>query len=417
MPDVLYCLFANGQSLSTGDDDAGDPPISTTQPYRNVQIADAAHTYDITAPNAAGLSLVPLVAPVRADVYTGEGLNTSPYPTNIGGESPEVACANTLAKLLGRKFATSCVGQGAASYTVIEKGGSGNAYNASLYEAQVFKRLATGLSLAAAALLTHGEADSAIASATYLAFLTSHQSNMQSDLGGIFGQGGTIPLVLSQQNSSPPIGGGENLSAIAQWQAVRDNPGVIIGANPGYHLPYTAGRVHRPSLGYVLQGENYARALFNLMFGAWTPLIATKVVRTGTQVRITFSVPVGPLVFDARVTAPHGTGTKYGAGGSIFPSSNGWTGAQGFEFWTGGYGGTPLPITSCVISGNTVVLNGPTAPDTVAYAHTPDDATPGNYTGGFPDGRCGTLHDSDTFAGVSGNVQHNWAWEFRQGGL
>ena len=61
----------------------------------------------------------------------------------------------------------SVVGQGAASITVIQKNGTGNAYAASLFEATALTRLVAAAGAryeVGAVMLTHGEADAELPS-------------------------------------------------------------------------------------------------------------------------------------------------------------------------------------------------------------------------------------------------------------
>ena len=95
---TLWWILHIGQSLSTGDN--GTPPLSTSNVGSNVRLYDSSGTYDVTNASANTLSLTGLVAPMRSDKYGGGGLDTSQYPINIGGESPEIAMANQLATLI-----------------------------------------------------------------------------------------------------------------------------------------------------------------------------------------------------------------------------------------------------------------------------------------------------------------------------
>lgn len=412
----LYGLLQTGQSLSVGV--SGRAPVSTTNVGGNQRLFDSSGVYDITLPNAGTLSLTNLVAPNRVDLYPGNASDdVSQYPNNVAGEDPDVATANTLWSLYGgsRVFSSSSVGQGGAGLAVIEKGGSGNAYAAGLYEMRAINRLHPGFQLFAA-LYTHGEFDAAGSIATYAAFLTSQQADIQTDVSAITGQAGTIPLFVDQQNEFPSIGGGVNNSCQAEANAPAANPGLIIATCPKYWifgLGYgQADRAHLTANGYRVLGEKRAQAIYQWMANAKAiALIPTTVTRSLTAVTVTYAPFVSPLVFDTTPGQPHASGTY-----SL------WAGAKGFELWSGGYGGTPVAISSVAISGNTVVITGSSTPDTVAYAMTPDNVTGGTFTGGYPDGRCGNLRDSDTFAtsgfvNASGVTLPNWAWAFVQGGL
>ena len=135
-----YYIPHTGQSLGCGD--YGDPPVSTVRVGANFALADSADTWDITAPNAPTLSVGPLVAPERAPIYTGGGI-VAEYPSNIGGETAVVAAAD-LALATGRRAGGGTSAQGGAGYSVICKGGTGNAYAANMYEVQSLMRLVPG---------------------------------------------------------------------------------------------------------------------------------------------------------------------------------------------------------------------------------------------------------------------------------
>lgn len=177
-------------------------------------------------------------------------------------------------------------------------------------------------------------------------------------------------------------------------------------SGPKYHLPYFSDRTHLLPLGYQLLGEQYARVQNNLLGAGWTNFVPTSTVRVGNVITVTFSASSLPLVFDGAHTAPHLSGT-YAA----------WANGKGFEARSGGINGTIVTINSVAIAnGNQVVITCATAPDFIAYAKTPDVAS--GPTGGFPDGRCGLLRDSDSFIGpITGIAQPNWCPEFYVTGL
>jgi hypothetical protein len=396
----------SGQSLGTGD--YGDPPLSTVQPYANVQLHDSSGNYNNAA--SGTWSRIPLIAPERADKYTGGGGITTPYPSNIGGESPDIACCNTISALLGANWIMlpSNCGQGGAAYTVIEKGGTGNAYASQLLEATVATGMAVGYGVGFA-LLTHGEADATDSPGVYSGFLESYQPDLQSDLQSITGQHTGIPLLLSQQNAFPmgPIGTyGYNQSSLEQIEAAGTSS--IIFTGPKYYYPYYTDRAHLTNSGYQQLGEKYGQVASRILTGqGWTQFLVKSIQRVGNVITVTFNVPVTPLVFNTIFTPPHQSGTYVA-----------WAAGKGFEAWVGGYNGTIVGISSVAIVGkSTVVITCSARPDTIGYAHTPDVGG-GSYTGGFPDGRCGLLQDSDPFVGpITGIAQANWCPEFLVTGL
>lgn len=341
-------VIGTGQSLSVGDEAA---VRTIAQPYSNLKLFDSSGTYDITNPSAGTLSAVPLVAPQRP---TGSG--TAIYPGNIGGESIEIAFANQLTALaLGNRFtgykvAASCTGQGGAAMSVIQKGGTGNAYAAGIYETAVFKRLLSGTFGAACVLLTHGEADaeSGTTQASYLASLQSMQASYQADCSAITGQSRAMAMVFSQQNASSPTWlyafDASNTTAAAMLQAAQSNPALFCLSGPKYQYPYFVDHTHLTD--YRPAGEKAAQAYFQayeLGLG-WAPLWPTAFARAGQVVTITFHVPVAPLVWDGNASPPHIAGTQWSM----------WAPGKGFEAYDGrinvvtttGNGVSPIVVTT-----------------------------------------------------------------------
>ena len=94
-------------------------------------------------------------------------------------------------------------------------------------------------------------------------------------------------------------------------------------------------------------------------------------------------------------------------------------GSAGDGAWSGGTGtvtAVPINISSVAITGSpatNVTINLAASATThlwIAYADTADSNFLG---GGFPISRCGLLHDSDPYVGLSGQANSNWALEFR----
>jgi hypothetical protein len=343
-------ILANGQSLSVGYQQA---PVSTSQPYANVKLHDSSGVYDITAPNAGTLSLVPLVAPQRPVWVDGSIL---PYPNNLtgppsaGGESPEISMANEVTRLgnaagLAMVMAASCTGESGEPMSVIEKGGTGNAYAAGIFEATAMKRLAVGSFGVGCILLTHGEADAffQIPAETYATHLAQMQADYQADLRLITGQTKLIPMLLSQQNSYPPTGCGPNLTALAMKLAVARSSGAIVMVGPKYQYSYVDG-AHLSD--YRPYGEKCAQAYMVVDQGStWRPLEPTSIARSGTTVTIALHVPVPPLVFDGSASPPHQSGAL-----------SSWANGKGFEAFDapqailGGTGAGVSPIVLQVAS-------------------------------------------------------------------
>jgi hypothetical protein len=356
-PFALGHILGTGQSLSTGTASTNTP--TTVQPFSNVMLFDSSGTYPTSGAFETTLSLVPLVSPQRPIA----GVGSQQYPSNINGESPDIAFANQLTTLALQNrvtsfgLATTCAGQGGAGMSSIQKGGTSNCYLAGVYEVTEIEHVfgSAGF-LNLAVLLTHGETDADIFNASYQSQLVTLQSNYQADLAAPASP--FVTMVISQQNSNPTAGTGPNLSAIAQWQAAVANPGKIILACPKYQYNYTAGQ-HLTD--YRPLGEKCAQAFWQeYLFrhhgiGApWVPLWPTAFSRTGAVVTITFNVPRGPLRFDQTVAGPHLPGSGLAA----------WAQGRGLEAWdatqtiTAATNASPIVLTVSSTSGYTTGQTG-----------------------------------------------------------
>jgi hypothetical protein len=321
----LNHVISTGQSLSVSTE--SNVSIST-QPYNNKMLHDGSATYDITLPNAATLSLQPLVGPQRT---TGPGQTA--YPANLeGSDAVDISFANEVTRIAiandynDYRIATSTVGVGGQPMSVIQKGGSGTSYAASLYECRAIKRLAglAGLTFGTrAVMLRHGETDDENQNLSYATQLATLASNYQTDLQTITGQTVGVYLFGTQCNQNPQsFHVGENVTALAFWAAAVANPGLVVLVGPQYQFAYSPFTFeHMQNYGPL--GELHAKVFWIIeRTGTWTPLWPTSVVRVGTAVTITFNVPVGPLVFDGVASPPHAGGTPWNAW---------WGGAKGFE--------------------------------------------------------------------------------------
>jgi hypothetical protein len=350
-------IIGNGQSLSVGS--RGTPIIGTKQPFNNLKLNDATGKYALDSTGT--LTLVPLVEPIRPLCATG----SSPYPCNIYGETPHNALSielTTMAKAAGAAdYVTlhSVVGQGAQPMSVIDKGGSGNAYDAGLSEARSFERMAAAASKSfgyVAVVFTHGEADNNIAS-TYEAALYKLAQDYDADLKTITGQTQSVPLIASQQMSSPPTGNAMSNTplggtALAVWKAGVDHPGQVICAGPKYQYRYYSsdGATTDPHLyaaGYRRLGEKYAEIIDTVMNRgiAWSPLQPTSASLSGASLTIAFHVPSPPLAWEPSL--------------AFSTTVAAWKNGRGFEVVdsTG-----PIAITNAAISANNVILTLASAP-------------------------------------------------------
>jgi hypothetical protein len=379
-------IVSTGQSLSVGA--TGTPVVSTKQPFNNLMLADAS-----PAPKFDGqgdmLSLVPLTAPIRPP-----GGGAPAYPDNIAGETPSEGTSNQISALtlaLG-KFDTvsiaSNVGESGQSISVIEKGGTGNAFASTLYEGAAIKALAAqqGKTFGyGAILLTHGETDAN--DATYAARITKLSDDYNADLKALTGQKQDIPMLISQQGTFPQEANSYAQSTLAEWQLGVTSPGKFLCVGPKYQYEYSADHVHFPAAQYRRLGEKYGEVYVRaiLMKEAWAPLQPTTVSRSGAVITVNFHVPDPPLAWEDAISLPHQEVVKA------------WSAGRGFEVAdsTG-----VLTIAGVAIAGSSVVvtLSAPPAGQgvTLSYALIQDKS---GYSGGTDNGRRGQLRDSDAFTG------------------
>jgi hypothetical protein len=343
-------------------------------------------------PTDPELSLAPLAEPIRP-VDTG---SSRPYPNNIYGETFHTAMGTELTTLhqaaASEDLVTvhSVVGQGAASITVIGKGGTGNAYAASQFEVTALSRLAAAAHAryeVGAVMLTHGEADAELPS--YEDDIAALAMAYDQDLRAITGQTRAIPLILSQQHADPVTG--RSASTLAAWKLGVDYPGKIYCAGPKYQYAYASDHIHLLAGQYDRLGIKYAEVFDQVVVrgGDWQPLQPIEVTRDGLMINIRFHVPYPPMAWDDAFGSPH----------QFLHSA--WMNGRGFEIEdsTG-----EMTIVGVAIDGDTIhlMLDVPpvttdTVPLTLRYAMT-QDAT--QLAEGLVSGRFGQLHDSDPLVGV-----------------
>jgi hypothetical protein len=407
-------IVGTGQSLSVGAQAPGFSGAATQPHFNNLKLALNGTVVPPFNPNAAALSLVPFVEPIRPLATTFP----SAYPANLYGETFHAAMTaqiTQLAKQAGAPdyvTAQTVVGESGQGMSVINKtatpvnnGGTstGRAYQATLFEARAIKRLAnaTGKSYGIGAIvLTHGETDSG--NTGYEAAMVQLWSDYNTDLKAITGQTTTIPMITSQQHSFGFVAGqvqGSSPATIAEWRVGVDHPGNIICAGPKYQYPYASDNIHLVTRGYELLGEKYAEVYFQrVVMGntAWQPLQPISVTRSGNVVTVRFHIPVPPLAWDTALPLPHQSALTQ------------WRNGRGFELRTGN---TRLTINSVAIVNDTVQITAASAVPSgaiVGYAATSD----GTALSGVSR-RWGKLIDSDRTVGAfTGQAQPNFAVAF-----
>jgi len=208
---VWVGVIGTGQSLSVGA--ASNGLVFTTPSPGSYKLALGARetTWPIDATDPE-LSLVAVAEPIRTINTTSY---SAPYPINIYGETFHSAMAAQLDTInraaagagggvggVGLTSVHSVVGQGDSSITVIRKGGTGNAYAASLFEASALTRLVAAAGAryeVFAVMLTHGEKDAELPSYELIASETPTNVNPLGVKG--IGEAGTIGATPAIQNA------------------------------------------------------------------------------------------------------------------------------------------------------------------------------------------------------------------------
>ncbi len=382
-------MIGTGQSLSVGATSL--PVVSASQPYHNLKLLDAS-----APPGYDGvgdvLSVVPLTAPLRP---INPAFNTVQYPDNIYGETPSEGLGNQVAALTlagaGADWVTvqTNVGESGQGISVIEKGGSGKAYAASLYEVGALVGLAAqqGKTYGVGGVfLTHGETDAD--NVDYAARLQQLQADYAADIPALTGQMEGVAIFLSQQSTFPQALG-PSTSTLAAWQLPGLSPGAFHCTGPKYQHEYAADKVHLTAPSSRRLGEKYGQVYHRVMVTkeGWQPLQPVAAKLSGNTVTVDFHVPVPPLAWEETVALPHQvTFTQWAAG-------------RGFEVVDslGAVG-----ITGVEIQGSSVIITLAAPPagqaPYVGYALFQDV---GGFHGGEAVGRHGQLRDSDPFVGYS----------------
>jgi hypothetical protein len=423
-------VIGSGQSLSVGT----TPANLTTQPYNNLMLSLGSAKVPNAGPDGGvlpgidpwdptinGLTMVPLVEPVRAL----ETAYPSPYPGNIYGETPHAALANEITQQV--KAATSSadyvtvhtiVGESGQGIPALIKqtpntGSIGRAYAASLFEVGAINLQAKAASKkygVGVIVMTHGETD--CSNTTYGDSLVQLLSDYNTDIAAVTGQSYKVPMYLSQQHGcpgAPACTKESNLRPTAndfEWQLGVQHPGQFVCTGPKYQYPaHSDGDgIHLNVTGYELLGEKTAEIYYQraVLGKDWQPLMPIKVTRTSsTVVTVQFHVPNPPLVWDTSFNAPNITAFKNG---------------KGFELYTSNDSSGYITISSVAISGDSVQITAsaalPTTGLNVGYALVNQGKQSTNHSKAV---RWGSLCDSDPFMGHTTNMPNpNYAVSFSQ---
>lgn len=375
-------VFSIGQSLACGG--AGDPALTTTQPYTNQMFVGGtvATWYPDAPPVASIASLVPLIEGVSHNVES----HCSSFANQISAWA-RAAGYGAMLDTIGGSW-----GVGGTGYSGLKKGTTPYQYSMdSVSKVLSFYRKA----IVPAILCVHGENDGPC---NYALKVEEWQSDYQSDLQALTGQTGLIPMLISQVqvgdcNSGPfpadPING-DYSGMLGAFEAM---PTKIVLCNPKYIFPYGPGGTHLTNAGYRWMGEYYAKAYWRqiVLRRQWTPVRPLSVSISTNVVTIQFTVPVPPLVLDTTNVSQLGDG-HYGFE---------WAGSGGETITNVAITDATNGVVQITLSGTPASVNG--YPMRYAFTGTPT----GPVTG------CrGCLRDSDSVVSLSGNTLYNWCVHF-----
>ena len=242
-----------------------------------------------------------------------------------------------------------------------------------------------------AVFLTHGETDGVRGDETYADEVLKMQADYAHDLMGITGQESEPVLILSQQNTCPPV---QDLHAelIDQmWRVQQRSEGKVICSGPKYQYSYPDG-LHLPAGGYSRLGEKYGQVLSQLLLQGkvFKPLAPRKArLVDECTIQVEFDVPVPPLSWDEHLPDPHQRGPH-----TAFIKG------RGFEVRDAE--GKELEIAGVFLKEqqNEVIIqltkSTTSQPTSIAYAAVQNGEGFGpGFEGGTGDGRMGQLCDSD----------------------
>ena len=370
--DVLHGILMTGQSHTIGYN--GYPALSTSQPYANLKLnTDFSKLTSLIEDRDVG------------DDYSG------------ATESPMSSLANTITSLTpSNTFQSVVLNNAVGGYTYAQLKKGSTAYNSGILQITTTNSIASTLSRTFkidAVANIHGPADRTRAN-EYEGYLNEWQSDYETDIKGVTGQSGDIPMFIDQSSNFTAYGTATSDLVIAQLDAAENNNKIFI-VGPKYQFNYETDWVHLTNESYRLLGDYYGKAIKKVIVDGETniALIPVQQVRRANVITVKFDVPETPLAFDTTTVL---TKTNYG-----------------FEFYDNS--GTTPAISSVSLEGDDsvrITLAGtPTGgSQKIRYAYT---GTGGTKPGAQESGSArGNLRDSDVTEGTSGDPLYNWAVHF-----
>jgi hypothetical protein len=291
----IICVPTLGQSLGTGQ--AGSPAISTAT-LQNAKMLSSA--------NLATATLVPLVATATETIDFAMGHAFEAFSRTW---VPAIISINSAVGGLG--------------YPQHKKGTS--YWNVGLAQLRRVVELAwlTGQKVVVPFInFVSGETDhinwlNQGDVSGYTAMMQEFWVDLNTDYKAITNQSEDIKIIFCQTNAAPfyplwaanPYIPNVPTTALVQLQLSIDQPDKFVMAGPKYHLPLPNDReVHLSNRGYQIHGEKRSQVALSLLRGeSWNPIRPIKCEQiNNTQVKIDFSVPVAPLVFDTSLVSDPG---------------------------------------------------------------------------------------------------------------
>lgn len=268
-------VLATGQSLSVGY--GGTPALTTSQPFGNIMLNDAATAF------------VPLREPATGSQGNVESISSA-FANAVSAASPNRSLLVTLHGVSG------------VPYSVLKKGTQ--AYSNGVAQITAAKKIAsqTGSRVVVRGVtVLHGESDE-LSGATpeqYKGYLLEWQNDYQNDARSITGQNDPVPLFTDQASSWTAYSHSVPHTALGQYEANKSYPDKIVLVAPLYIFDYSDA-VHLTNYSYRRLGEYFAKAYKKVVIdgAAWRPLAPASITLDGKMITVRFNVPVPPLQFD-----------------------------------------------------------------------------------------------------------------------
>lgn len=303
---LLTHYIGFGQSLSMGSN--GYPLISTENAYPNRSLMYAG--LDVRA----GLPATGTLVSIDPATLTGFEPLIAKGDSTLRGQTHLESIGEILASNIEQRTSAnhqmlfSTFGWGGTPYAGLKKGTV--PYNNILAAATKTKALASARGLAywvPAICFQHGEGDAG--NAAYFDNLVELQADLNSDLRAITGQTAPVRIYMGQVSSfQNTVSNNVSRSAYSIYRAAKELQDRYTIVCPQYTIPYSSDLLHMSGPGYYILGEYYAKALLAEQYGSgqWTPLRPKTITLSGSQIDITFHVPVEPIVLDTTLVSDPG---------------------------------------------------------------------------------------------------------------